>query len=98
MRRAEAHGAAWLAGLAAQELKVAGGRRRRRRLGELTPQERRVALAAAAGKHNAELARQLSVSVNTIETHLGHIYAKLGIRSRSELAALMARGGVADEN
>jgi DNA-binding CsgD family transcriptional regulator len=98
VRRAEARGAVWLAGLAAEELKVAGGRRRRRRLGELTPQERRVARAAAAGKHNAELASQLSVSVNTIETHLGHIYAKLGIRSRSELAALMARGGVADEN
>jgi DNA-binding CsgD family transcriptional regulator/Tfp pilus assembly protein PilF len=97
VRRAEARGAVWLARLAAEELKVAGGRRRRRRLGELTPQERRVAMAAAAGKHNAEVARQLSVSVNTIETHLGHIYAKLGIRSRSELAALMARGGVADE-
>jgi DNA-binding CsgD family transcriptional regulator len=98
VRRADAQGAVWLAGLAAQELKVAGGRRRRRRLGELTPQERRVAMAAAAGKRNAEVARQLSVSVNTIETHLGHIYDKLGIRSRSELAARMARGDVADES
>ena len=98
VRRAETRGAVWLARLAAEELKVAGGRRRRGRLGELTPQEQRVAMAAAAGKHNAELARQLSVSVNTIETHLGHIYTKLGIRSRSELAALMARGGVSDES
>ena len=92
LRRAEGLGAVWLAGLATEELKVAGGRRRRRRLDELTPQEERVAQAAAAGRQNAELAQQLSVSVNTIETHLRHIYAKLGIRSRSELAARMAEG------
>jgi DNA-binding CsgD family transcriptional regulator len=92
LRRADGLGAVWLAGLASAELKVAGGRRRRRRLDELTPQEERVAHAAAAGRQNAELAQQLSVSVNTIETHLRHIYAKLGIRSRSELAARMAEG------
>jgi len=91
VRQAEARGAVWLGTLAAEELKVSGGRRRRR-IGELTPQEERVAVAAASGKHNAELASQLSVSVNTIETHLGHIYAKLGLRSRSELVARMARG------
>jgi aspartate/methionine/tyrosine aminotransferase/DNA-binding CsgD family transcriptional regulator len=92
LRRADGLGAVWLAGLTSEELKVAGGRRRRRRLDELTPQEERVAHAAAAGRQNAELAQQLSVSVNTIETHLRHIYAKLGIRSRSELAARMAEG------
>jgi DNA-binding CsgD family transcriptional regulator len=90
LQRADRLGAVWLGRLATEELRVAGGRRRRRRLGGLTPQEQRVARAAAAGKQNAELAQQLSVSVNTIETHLRHIYAKLGIRSRSELAARMA--------
>jgi DNA-binding CsgD family transcriptional regulator len=83
---AETVGAGWLAGLAARELAIAGGRRRQAPAGGLTSQELRVATLAAAGKSNAELARQLSVSVNTVETHLRHIYAKTGVRSRLQLA------------
>lgn len=96
LQQAEALGSVWLTRLIAQELRVAGGRRRGRRLGELTPQEERVARAAAVGRQNAELAQILSVSVNTIETHLRHIYAKLGVRSRSELAARLASYGDPD--
>jgi DNA-binding CsgD family transcriptional regulator len=39
-----------------------------------------------SGSSNAEIARQLAVSVKTVEYHLTHIYAKFGISSRRELA------------
>jgi Bacterial regulatory proteins, luxR family len=42
---------------------------------------------AATGAGKAQIARQLSVSVSTAETHLERIYAKLGIHSRHELIA-----------
>ena len=82
-------GAGWLAGLAGNELKVAGGRLRRRvPPGALTAQEERVAALAATGATSAEIARQLSLSVSTVGTHLEHIYAKLGIHTRYQLIAI----------
>jgi DNA-binding CsgD family transcriptional regulator len=59
-------------------------------VGELTPQERAVARLIGAGRTNREAADQLVLSVKTVGYHLGHVYAKLGVRSRSELAALLA--------
>ena len=53
--------------------------------GDLTPAERRVAELAAQGHANKEIAGTLFVSVHTVEVHLSHVYAKLGIRSRSQL-------------
>ena len=89
---AEAASAGWLAGLARAELKVAGGRRQRRTVpGALTAQEQRVAGLAAAGAANADIARQLYLSVSTVETHLERVYAKLGIHSRYELIAMAAK-------
>jgi DNA-binding NarL/FixJ family response regulator len=83
---AEASGAAWLSGQARDELRIAGGRRRRREdPGRLTAQEQRVAALAASGASTPEIARQLYVSASTIETHLEHVYTKLGIHSRREL-------------
>jgi DNA-binding CsgD family transcriptional regulator len=58
---------------------------------ELTPTERRVAELAAAGSQNKEIAGALFVSVKTVEANLSRVYAKLGIRSRVELAAGLAR-------
>jgi DNA-binding CsgD family transcriptional regulator len=51
----------------------------------LTPSERRVADLAAAGRTNREIAQALFVSEKTVETHLGHVYDKLGVRSRHRL-------------
>jgi DNA-binding CsgD family transcriptional regulator len=44
-----------------------------------------VAVLAAEGMTNAEISAQLFVSAKTVDTHLQHIYAKLGINSRREL-------------
>jgi len=87
LRVADATGAGWLRGRARDELRLAGGRRRRAENGrvELTPAERRVAELAADGRTNAEIGRALHVSVNTVETHLRRIYLKLGINSRRQL-------------
>jgi DNA-binding CsgD family transcriptional regulator len=63
------------------------GARRPAASGELTPTERRVAELAAEGLANKEIAQTLFVTVNTVEFHLRNAYAKLGIRSRGQLAA-----------
>jgi DNA-binding CsgD family transcriptional regulator len=55
-----------------------------------------VARLAADGLSNKEIAAALFVSVNTVEAHLSHVYAKLGVRSRGRLAqhpALQERAG-----
>jgi len=58
---------------------------------ELTPQELQVALTVAKGATNREAGAALFLSPKTIEAHLGRVYRKLGVRSRTELAALLAR-------
>ena len=61
-------------------------------LGALTPAEERVAALVAEGKTNREVAAALYLSDRTVEGHLSHIFGKLGIRHRTELArALDAR-------
>ena len=52
----------------------------------LTAAERRVAALVAEGKTNREVAAALVLGERTVETHLTHVYAKLGVRSRTELA------------
>ncbi|MDA0168467.1 AAA family ATPase [Solirubrobacter taibaiensis] len=51
----------------------------------LTPRERAVSRLAAAGKSNREIAAELMLSVKTVENHLTRVFAKRGVRSRSEL-------------
>jgi DNA-binding CsgD family transcriptional regulator len=58
--------------------------------GELTPTEERVARLAAAGRTNREIAEALFLSVRTVEGHLSHAYHKLDVRSRTELATVIA--------
>jgi DNA-binding CsgD family transcriptional regulator len=57
---------------------------------ELTPTERSVAELVAIGKSNKEVAAQLFITPRTVEGHLTRIYAKLGVRSRAELAHRMS--------
>jgi DNA-binding CsgD family transcriptional regulator len=57
-----------------------------RQPGLLTAAEQRVAELAADGLSNKEIAAALFISVHTVEVHLSHAYAKLGIRSRAQLA------------
>jgi DNA-binding NarL/FixJ family response regulator len=60
-------------------------------LAALTDGERRVAEVVGTGVSNKAAALALHVSVKTVDTHLQSIYRKLGLRSRSELAVLVAR-------
>jgi DNA-binding CsgD family transcriptional regulator len=64
-------------------------------LGELTANELQIALLVAGGASNAEVAAALFVSRKTIQHHLTSIYRKLGLRSRTQLAALVAEEGAA---
>jgi DNA-binding CsgD family transcriptional regulator len=56
----------------------------------LTPSELRVALLAAEGRTNREIAHGLYVTIKTVETHLAHAYAKLGITRRFDLPRALA--------
>jgi DNA-binding NarL/FixJ family response regulator len=56
----------------------------------LTPQELAVARLVAGGLTNQQVARELVVSVKTVEYHLSHVYAKLGVNSRLHLGSRLA--------
>jgi DNA-binding NarL/FixJ family response regulator len=58
---------------------------------ELTPQERTVARLIAAGRSDAAIAKELSVSVRTVENLVYAVCAKCGVTSRAELAGLVVR-------
>jgi DNA-binding CsgD family transcriptional regulator len=66
------------------------GARRPRPTGELTETELRTAELAATGMSNKEIARELFVTVHTVEVHLSRAYAKLGVRSRGQLASRLS--------
>jgi DNA-binding CsgD family transcriptional regulator len=68
---------------AAIELASIGGRTP---VTELTTVEQRVATMVGAGHTNREVSAALFMSVRTVESHLGRIYRKLGLRSRTELS------------
>jgi DNA-binding CsgD family transcriptional regulator len=76
-------GAATWVEKARNELGRIGGRTRE---AGLTPAERRVAVLVAEGRTNREVAAALFVTERTVASHLSHVYAKLGVRSRTELA------------
>jgi DNA-binding CsgD family transcriptional regulator len=85
----EALGAAPWADQAAAELRATGETAHRRdasAVDRLTPQELQVATMLAAGRTTREAAAALFLSPKTVEYHLRHVYVKLGIRSRAELA------------
>jgi DNA-binding CsgD family transcriptional regulator len=84
---AEGCGAGWHARQARVAWRRAGGRSGTTPSGALTPQEKAVADLVRAGRTNREIATQLYLSVNTVQTHLAHVYRKLGINSRWQLIA-----------
>jgi DNA-binding CsgD family transcriptional regulator len=93
-RLAEACGAVVLKRSAHAELVAAGGKPRARALSgveALTAAERRVAELASRGLTNREIAGTLFVSSKTVEAHLRRTYAKLAIRSRSQLEHALGR-------
>jgi DNA-binding CsgD family transcriptional regulator len=59
----------------------------RARVDGLTATERRIAALVAQGHTNREIASAMFVTENTVQTHVRHIFQKLGVRSRTELAA-----------
>lgn len=92
MDLAHRHGATMMARRAREELVVAGGRPRREAAlgpGALTPSERRVAHLVVRGLTNRQIAQDLFVSPRTISTHLTHVYQKLGVTTRAELATAL---------
>ena len=59
----------------------------------LTAAEQRVAVLAAEGLSNKEIARRLAIAVHTVEVHLAHAYAKFGVHSRTQLANRLTAEG-----
>lgn len=64
----------------------------------LTPREREVVNLIARGYSYRETANRLSISVKTLESHMGHIFEKLSVASRHELAALAYKEGYVDRS
>jgi DNA-binding CsgD family transcriptional regulator len=90
-------GATALADVARTELAATGARPRRAILtgiDSLTPSELRVAELAGNGLTTRQISEALFVTPKTIEFHLRHIYRKLDVGSRTELAAVLADGSV----
>jgi DNA-binding NarL/FixJ family response regulator len=86
LARFEALGAASWAAVARAELARIGGRQR---MEGLSPSELRVATLVAEGRTNREVASALFLSKTTVASHLSRTYAKLGVRSRTELTRQM---------
>ncbi|WP_435280095.1 LuxR C-terminal-related transcriptional regulator [Streptomyces sp. 1222.5] len=55
----------------------------------LTPREREIALLAATHTASKDIAKALSLSVRTVDNHLQHVYSKLGVTTRRELAVAL---------
>ncbi|HEX3040543.1 MAG TPA: AAA family ATPase [Solirubrobacterales bacterium] len=77
------------------ELEATGARPRRAVLTgveSLTPSELRAARMAAGGMTNREIAQSLFVTAKTVETHLRHVYQKLDVAKRTDLAGALGEG------
>jgi DNA-binding NarL/FixJ family response regulator len=61
---------------------------------ELTPQERKVTQMVARGMSTEEVARELTIGVATVRTHLYRVRTKLGVRDRAQLVSLAYRSGL----
>ncbi|MEN3280588.1 MAG: hypothetical protein V7607_1728 [Solirubrobacteraceae bacterium] len=95
----DAFGAARLFDQAAKQLRTLGGRTPRARVnsppspgsaGRLSKRQREVAERVAQGYTNREIAGELSLSEKTVEKHLASVFGKLGVSSRTQVAATVA--------
>jgi DNA-binding CsgD family transcriptional regulator len=88
--RFETLGAArWMENTRAEIARIGG--RRPSTQDQLTTRELEVARLVAQGLANKEVAARLHVSLRTVEANLSKVYGKLGVRSRTELAAQLGR-------
>jgi DNA-binding CsgD family transcriptional regulator len=90
-----AEGAALSTGEAIAYAQRRHGQRKRPSNGwaSLTPPERDVVRLVSEGLANNDIATRLFVSPRTVQTHLTHVYSKLGLTSRVQLAQEAARHG-----
>jgi NarL family two-component system response regulator LiaR len=65
-------------------------------LERLTPREREVLLLIGRGFPNKRIARELAVSEKTVKTHVGHVFAKLGVTDRTQAAIVAVRAGLVE--
>lgn len=61
----------------------------RDRVAALTAREREILDCIAEGRTNGDIAQRLSISPNTVRNHIVSIFGKLGVRSRTEAAAVL---------
>jgi len=61
---------------------------------ELTPRELATLRSMADGKSNQDIAGELGISERTVKTHLGHLFEKLGVTSRTEAVKIATRRGL----
>jgi two-component system NarL family response regulator len=61
---------------------------------QLTPRELSALRLLADGKANKEIASELDISERTVKTHLEHLFAKLGVTSRTEAVKVATRRGL----
>ena len=76
--------------------RLAFDERARGRVDRLTGRELEIARLATAGRSNDEIARALGIATKTVEAHLGRLYARFDVASRTELAARALREGWLD--
>jgi DNA-binding NarL/FixJ family response regulator len=62
-------------------------------LSGLSAREREIAELVAEGLTNRQIGARIFLSEKTVETHLTHVFQKLGLRSRAQVAAVIARPG-----
>jgi two-component system, NarL family, response regulator LiaR len=65
-------------------------------LDRLTPREREVLVLLGRGFPNKRIARELAVSEKTVKTHVGHVFAKLGVTDRTQAAIVAVRAGLVE--
>jgi DNA-binding NarL/FixJ family response regulator len=65
-------------------------------LDRLTPREREVLVLIGRGYPNKRIARELAVSEKTVKTHVGHVFAKLGVTDRTQAAIVAVRAGLVE--